>query len=460
MLLRVAASLAMSLPVAAPIAGYLTWKLSSKRPGRPASKRGVPASPGASSSSSSRLRSRGSQAGAPVATIATTGTDAVSPTTASRGSQVKAAAVDAGVATRRVVASATGSQTSRAVEASSTRAPILGHVPGFAARVAECNEITEADLEAYVPLIVAGKAVGLMQPSFADELVRHGDGVFARVGTREKDGEEKDGDVDGDGDGESPARGGASPSSSSSSSSWPSSSSSSSAVVMDPDAAQTVEQRTAAAANVMAALRDAGVITGWRDELFPVNESYGEPPVMLVERAAASLLGIRAYGVHVNGYTTAPDGTLRLWVARRSMTKPTWPGKLDHLVAGGLPHGVAPGECVVKECGEEASVPVELAQTATPVGVITYNANYLGCCKRDVLFCYDLELPADFDPVAADGEVESFELFDIPRLMDTVSSTDEFKTNCAVVIIDFLVRHGYLSPEEPGYAALVKSLRQ
>ena len=44
--------------------------------------------------------------------------------------------------------------------------------------------------------------------------------------------------------------------------------------------------------------------------------------------------------------------------------------------------------------------------------------------------------------------------------METVSSTDEFKTNCAVVIIDFLVRHGYLSPEEPGYAALVKSLRQ
>ena len=55
MLLRVAASLAMSLPVAAPIAGYLTWKLSSKRPGRPASKRRVPASPGASANSSAEL---------------------------------------------------------------------------------------------------------------------------------------------------------------------------------------------------------------------------------------------------------------------------------------------------------------------------------------------------------------------------------------------------------------------
>mmetsp|Transcript_11276 Transcript_11276/g.47099 ORF Transcript_11276/g.47099 Transcript_11276/m.47099 type:complete len:323 (-) Transcript_11276:995-1963(-) len=159
----------------------------SSRGGSPPAVRLPDCSPGASSSSS-RLRSRGSQAGAPVATIATTGTAAVSPTTASHGSQFKAAAVDDGVATHRVVASATGSQTARVVEASSEHPrPILGHVPGFAARVAECNEITEADLaSSYVPLIVAGKSVGLMQPSFADELVRHGDGVFARVG---KDGE-------------------------------------------------------------------------------------------------------------------------------------------------------------------------------------------------------------------------------------------------------------------------------
>jgi hypothetical protein len=45
-------------------------------------------------------------------------------------------------------------------------------------------------------------------------------------------------------------------------------------------------------------------------------------------------------------------------------------------------------------------------------------------------------------------------------LMNCISNTEEFKTNCAVVIIDWLVRHGYLSPEEPGYAPLVKSIRQ
>jgi hypothetical protein len=33
--------------------------------------------------------------------------------------------------------------------------------------------------------------------------------------------------------------------------------------------------------------------------------------------------------------------------------------------------------------------------------------------KRDVLFCFDLELPPDFTPTPADGEVQSFALRDL-----------------------------------------------
>lgn len=45
-------------------------------------------------------------------------------------------------------------------------------------------------------------------------------------------------------------------------------------------------------------LRSEGYITGWRDELYPVVSSFYDQPVMLVERAAATHLGIKAYGVH------------------------------------------------------------------------------------------------------------------------------------------------------------------
>lgn len=53
-----------------------------------------------------------------------------------------------------------------------------------------------------------------------------------------------------------------------------------------------------------------------------------------MERAASVYFGVGSYGVHVNGYVDTPDG-IQLWVGRRSQSKSTWPGKLDHIVAGG-----------------------------------------------------------------------------------------------------------------------------
>ena len=44
------------------------------------------------------------------------------------------------------------------------------------------------------------------------------------------------------------------------------------------------------------------------------------------------LFGVKRYGVHVNGYSRDENGELRMWLARRSITKQTHPGKLDNLV--------------------------------------------------------------------------------------------------------------------------------
>ena len=40
-----------------------------------------------------------------------------------------------------------------------------------------------------------------------------------------------------------------------------------------------------------------------------------------------------------------------------------------------------------------------------------------------------------------------------------VRDTDEFKFNVNLVIIDFLIRHGVIPPEDPEYLDLVKGLR-
>ena len=46
-------------------------------------------------------------------------------------------------------------------------------------------------------------------------------------------------------------------------------------------------------AEATATLRQAGKITGWRDELYPVTHAFEAPPAALIERAAAPYFGIK-----------------------------------------------------------------------------------------------------------------------------------------------------------------------
>jgi hypothetical protein len=43
---------------------------------------------------------------------------------------------------------------------------------------------------------------------------------------------------------------------------------------------------------------------------------------------------------------------------------------------------------------------------------------------------------------------------------ERVAKTRDFKFNCNLVVIDFLVRHGAVDVELPGYAELVAGLRR
>lgn len=271
-------------------------------------------------------------------------------------------------------------------------------------------------------------------------------------------------------------------------------------------------ERTEAMAKTAQVLREKGVVTGWRDEPYPIFGDgaawtpAADGPLFQVERAVVPWLGARAFGVHINGYVASASSesssssssaaTRRptaLWVARRSKDKPTWPGMLDHLAAGGQPAGMGATANAVKEAWEEAGVPKELCEGGgngqagaacsglRPVGTVTYRGLSSEGLKPDTLFVYDLELPQGFVPEPQDGEVEAFELWSVERVMealaeaggagggggDGASAASEkklypaFKPNVAVVIVDFLVRHGFVGPDTgPEYAEVVAKLRQ
>ena len=102
----------------------------------------------------------------------------------------------------------------------------------------------------------------------------------------------------------------------------------------------------------------------------------------------------------------------------------------------------------------------DLAAKARPVGALSYNRVADRGFRPDVLYCYDIELPGDFQPRNTDGEVEEFLLLPIGEVMDIVRDTDDFKLNCNLVVIDFLVRHGLIGPEHEDYLAIVGGMRK
>ncbi|KAI5066328.1 hypothetical protein GOP47_0018952, partial [Adiantum capillus-veneris] len=220
------------------------------------------------------------------------------------------------------------------------------------------------------------------------------------------------------------------------------------------------EDRTESVNRCLKLLSDGGIIPGWRDEMYPVVNSFGGAQFFSLERAAVPYFGTKAYGVHINGFTVDSQGKKYLWAARRSITKQTFPGMLDHVVAGGQPVGLSCRENVIKECDEEAGIPREIAERALPVSAVSYEDVDSFRLKRDVLFCYDLELPMDFKPYNQDGEVESFTLLPIAEVEKILKGSEAYKPNCTLVVIDFLIRHGYITPDQRGYIHLFSSLRQ
>ncbi len=204
------------------------------------------------------------------------------------------------------------------------------------------------------------------------------------------------------------------------------------------------EARSGVLNEIAAHLATAGLVS-LRRELFDVRAEPGSEVLARLDRGALSPLGVISQGVHVNGRVRCPDG-LHLWVGWRSKDKGVAPGKLDNLVAGGVPAGLSPMQTLLKEAAEEASMPPALAAQARQVSRVSYRMADGPGVRRDVLHCFDLDLPEDFAPAPADDEVERFELWPAERVLQAVRETSDVKFNVNLVLIDLFLREGLVDP--------------
>ncbi|KAI1310820.1 hypothetical protein EDD11_003635 [Mortierella claussenii] len=211
-------------------------------------------------------------------------------------------------------------------------------------------------------------------------------------------------------------------------------------------------------------------LSGWRDELYGVYTHVTDPATtrggaaLAIERSACGLFGVHAYGIHLNGFVrTGPrPWDVQMWVARRSLTKPTYPGMLDNMVAGGMGFGHSPRYTVIKECMEEATLPPTLAENAIPVGTISYTklSKDRTQTQPETQIIYDLELPQGVIPTPCDAEVQNFRLWTMDQVLDAIR-LGEFKPNCACACLHFMIRHAVLTPEnEPDYLDIVQRLHR
>lgn len=193
-----------------------------------------------------------------------------------------------------------------------------------------------------------------------------------------------------------------------------------------------------------ALLRDRG--DEWRAI---VGAAY---PVRLY-RYAQSMFGIIGQGVHLTAYTWTSEG-LKLWVARRSTTIDTCPNMLDNTAAGAVPAELTPLEAMIEEARDEASLPPDLVRRdIRAAGMLSYvtltsanEGDMHGLVVPDMIYVYDMELSEDTVPKPRDDEVQAFFLMEIEEVKERLLR-QEFKGNCALVLIDFFIRHGIVTAE-------------
>lgn len=236
--------------------------------------------------------------------------------------------------------------------------------------------------------------------------------------------------------------------------------------------AQGLEERTAVMEALVSEIVQDGVVprSEIRNELQDVramSEGFegatrSDPPLLRVERAAIDYLGVPSYGVHVNGYVCdAETGrAAKVWIGKRSMSKATYPGLFDQMVAGGQPSKISFMENVRKECEEEASLPPDVVARVRPAGLVSYRYSTRIGLSTKVLATFDVPMPEGMVPICADGEVDDFRLMSVEEALDSIrTQLPLWKPNSALVMIDFAMRHGFLCPDDRGYAELAHGMR-
>jgi 8-oxo-dGTP pyrophosphatase MutT (NUDIX family) len=203
-------------------------------------------------------------------------------------------------------------------------------------------------------------------------------------------------------------------------------------------------------------LHQAGLVRGWRHEIFGLWHRSGEPPLALIERASARFWGCLTLGAHCNGLAVGAvgdgdgaggrgDDASNLWLGRRSTSKSTDPGMLDNLIGGGVPADQTPLQALHREGFEEAGLSPAQMQAARPTGVYRIVRDIPEGLQNEDIHVHEIELPAAVMPINQDGEVAEFRRVDMATALRHVQA-GELTVDASIATLDCAMRRGWLAP--------------
>jgi len=195
-----------------------------------------------------------------------------------------------------------------------------------------------------------------------------------------------------------------------------------------------VEGRSERLARAARALRDAQLLTGWRDELLSVCAKPGGPVLAAIERSACRPLGIATTAVHLNAFTEDGD----VVVARRAAHKQIDPGCWDNLVGGMVPHGETLEQALEREAWEEAGIELDRIEVHRGRAFTLMRPVPEGV-QHETIHVYDATLTANTEPRNQDGEVDAIETRSVADVVDAIER-DEFTLEAALATIESLTR--------------------
>lgn len=183
------------------------------------------------------------------------------------------------------------------------------------------------------------------------------------------------------------------------------------------------------------ALRDAGMLRGWRNELVDVWD--GSRSIGAIERVASRPLGLRTQAVHLH----AIDEQGRIWLGQRALNKSTDPGKWDTTAGGLVSHGETLYNALYRESFEEAGiVATQILPLAPMYNVCRVHRTLPEGFQIEDMIVLKCRLPREISPYNQDGEVAQFQRFTQDEIIAMIKQDELSKEAALILLHDFLTQ--------------------